>query len=222
MYKLILAILFLLLIASAGLFFLGISNVEVVGGNGCVDQKAIIDQFRGKNLLTISPKTTELAIKESYKCVKFVTVQKKYPTILKITVEIDRPIVKVGDKNIYLTENGFVLENADQKNLPAIFFDREVEFKVGEKLADETSLFTLLLISQIEKTDFVATSARILNPGLISVYNRENQAVIFTSEKEAEKQVDALQLVLSESRIDPSKIEKIDLRFEKPTITYKE
>jgi len=56
---------------------------------------------------------------------------------------------------------------------------------------------------------------------MISVYNRESQAVIFTSEKNAGHQVDSLQLILSESKIDPSKIEKIDLRFAKPVITYK-
>ena len=67
----------------------------------------------------------------------------------------------------------------------------------------------------------MATSIRILNPAMISVYNRENKAVIFTSEKDANVQVDSLQLILSESKIDPSKIDKIDMRFVKPVITYK-
>ena len=140
--------------------------------------------------------------------------------MLVITVEADRPLVKVGDKNIYLTENGFVLEGQNQGNLPTIFFDKEPELKPGEKIEDDTVVFALSLISQIGKTEFVSTSIRILNPAMISVYNRESQAVIFTSEKDAGRQVDSLQLILSESKIDPSKIEKIDLRFEKPVITY--
>ena len=130
-------------------------------------------------------------------------------------------MVKVGDKNIYLTEKGFVLEGQNQRNLPTIFFDKEPKLRPGEKINDDTVVFVLGLISQIGKTEFVATSIRILNPAMISVYNRESQAVIFTSEKNAGHQVDSLQLILSESKIDPSKIEKIDLRFAKPVITYK-
>ena len=120
-----------------------------------------------------------------------------------------------------MTENGFVLDNYDQKNLPTIFFDKEAEFKIGERVNHEDTLYVLSLVSQIGKTDFVATSIRVLSPFVLSVYNRENQVVIFTTEKKVNVQVDSLQLILSESKIDPSKITKIDLRFEKPVITFK-
>lgn len=222
MYKFILVIIFLIVLASLSVFFLfKIDRVEVAGGKGCTEESAIRQQFRGRNIFIVSSKQAEETITNNYKCVKNVTVQKKYPSTLAITVEVDRPLVKVGDKNIYLTENGFVLVKDNQGNLPTIFFDKEPELRAGERIKDGTIAYSLSLISQIEKTDFVATSIRILSPFVISVYNRENQAVIFTTEKEGSVQVDSLQLILSESRIDPSKITKIDLRFEKPVITYK-
>lgn len=220
MYKMFLSLIFLIVLAFLGAFLFKIHKVEVAGGRGCVDESAVISQFKGKNILTVLSKQAQKTITEVYKCAKNVSVQKKYPSTLVITVEADRPLVKVGDKNIYITENGFVLENQNQENLPAIFFDKEPELRQGERIEDDTVVFALSLISQIEKTDFVATSIRILNPAMISVYNRENRAVIFTSEKDANVQVDSLQLILSESKIDPSKIEKIDLRFAKPVITY--
>ena len=221
MYKLFLSLIFLIVLAFLSVFLFKIENIEVTEGKGCVDESAIIMQFKGKNIFTVTSRQAQSTLTDTYKCAKNVTVQKKYPSTLIITVESDRPLVKVGDKNIYITENGFVLENQNLGNLPAIFFDKEPELKIGEKIEDDTIVYCLSLISQIGKTDFVATSIRIVNPAMISVYNRENQVVIFTSEKDASRQVDSLQLILSESRIDPSKIEKIDLRFAKPVITYK-
>jgi len=221
MYKLFLSLIFLIVLAFLSVFLFKIENIEVTEGKGCVDESAIIMQFKGKNIFTVTSRQAQSTLTDTYKCAKNVTVQKKYPSTLIITVESDRPLVKVGDKNIYITENGFVLENQNLGNLPAIFFDKEPELKIGKKIEDDTIVYCLSLISQIGKTDFVTTSVRILNPAMISVYNRENQVVIFTSEKDTNRQVDSLQLILSESRIDPSKIEKIDLRFAKPVITYK-
>ena len=222
MFKLFLVIIFLIVLAPLSIFFLfKIENVEVAGDKGCTEESTIQEQFRGRNIFIVSSKQVEETIANNYKCVKNVTVQKKYPSTLTIEVEIDRPLVKVGDKNIYLTENGFVLDNYDQKNLPTIFFDKETEFKIGERVNDEDTLYVLSLVSQIGKTDFVATSIRVLSPFVLSVYNRENQVVIFTTEKKVNVQVDSLQLILSESKIDPSKITKIDLRFEKPVIIFK-
>ena len=222
MFKLFLVIIFLIVLAPLSIFFLfKIENVEVAGDKGCTEESTIQEQFRGRNIFIVSSKRVEETVLNNYKCVKNVTVQKKYPSTLTIEVEIDRPLVKVGDKNIYLTENGFVLDNYDQKNLPTIFFDKETEFKIGERVNDEDTLYVLSLVSQIGKTDFVATSIRVLSPFVLSVYNRENQTVIFTTEKEVNVQVDSLQLILSESKIDPSKITKIDLRFEKPVIIFK-
>ena len=221
MYKLFLSLIFLIVLAFLSVFLFKIENIEVTEGKGCVDESAIIMQFKGKNIFTVTSRQAQSTLTDTYKCAKNVTVQKKYPSMLIITVESDRPLVKVGDKNIYITENGFVLENQNLGNLPAIFFDKEPELKIGKKIEDDTIVYCLSLISQIGKTDFVTTSVRILNPAMISVYNRENQVVIFTSEKDTNRQVDSLQLILSESRIDPSKIEKIDLRFAKPVITYK-
>ena len=221
MYKLFLSLIFLIVLAFLSVFLFKIENIEVTEGKGCVDESAIIMQFKGKNIFTVTSRQAQSTLTDTYKCAKNVTVQKKYPSTLIITVESDRPLVKVGDKNIYITENGFVLENQNLGNLPAIFFDKEPELKIGKKIEDDTIVYCLSLISQIGKTDFVTTSVRILNPAMISVYNRENQVVIFTSEKDTNRQVDSLQLILSESRIDPSKIGKIDLRFAKPVITYK-
>src|SRR3989344_6125520 len=222
MYKLFLSLIFLIVLAFLSVFLFKIENIEVTEGKGCVDESAIITQFKGKNIFTISAKQAQETTANTYKCAKNVSVQKKYPSTLVLTVEVDRPLVKVGDKNIYITENGFVLEGQNQGNLPTIFFDKEPELRPGEKIEDDSVLYSLSLISQIGKTDFVTTSIRILNPAMISVYNRESQAVIFTSEKDTNSQVDSLQLILSESKIDPSKIENIDLRFAKPVITNKQ
>ena len=222
MYKLFFTLIFLVSLAFLSAFLFKIKNTEVREGKGCIDESAIKAQFAGKNIFTVSSKQIQGIIADAYKCAKNVSVQKKYPSTLVITVDVDRPLVKVGDKDIYLTENGFVLENQNQGNLPTIFFDKEPELRPGEKIEEDTVVFALSLISQIGKTEFVATSIRVLNPAMISVYNRESQTVIFTSEKDAGRQVDSLQLILSESKIDPSKIEKIDLRFAKPVITYKQ
>src|SRR3989344_6260086 len=110
MYKLFLSLIFLIVLAFLSVFLFKIENIEVTEGKGCVDESAIITQFKGKNIFTVTSRQAQSTITDTYKCAKNVTVQKKYPSMLIITVESDRPLVKVGDKNIYITENGFVLE----------------------------------------------------------------------------------------------------------------
>ena len=154
MCKLFLVLIFLIVLAFLFIFLFKIKNIEVSEAKGCIDENAIITQYKGKNIFTVSSKQAQNTITETYKCAKNVTVQKKYPSTLLIAVEADRPLVKVGDKNIYLTENGFVLENQNQGNLPTIFFDKEPELRAGERIKDDTIVYSLSLISQIEKTDF--------------------------------------------------------------------
>src|SRR3990167_7654805 len=146
MYKLFFTLIFLVVLAFLSVFLFKIKNIEVAEGRECIDESAIEAQFTGKNIFTVSSRQAQEKIADAYKCAKNVSVQKKYPSTLVITVEADRPLVKVGDKNIYLTEKGFVLEWQNQGNLPTIFFDKEPELKSGEKINDDTVLYCLNLI----------------------------------------------------------------------------
>lgn len=65
------------------------------------------------------------------------------------------------------------------------------------------------------------STVRIVDANQIVVYSAKDISVIFSATKRASDQVDSLQLILAESKIDAAKIDKIDLRFAKPVVTYK-
>ncbi|KKS04034.1 MAG: hypothetical protein UU56_C0011G0028 [Candidatus Curtissbacteria bacterium GW2011_GWA2_41_24] len=56
----------------------------------------------------------------------------------------------------------------------------------------------------------------------VVIYNQQGQLAIFSSKKDKEVQVDSLQQVISKAKIESAKIAKIDLRFDKPVISYRQ
>lgn len=138
-----------------------------------------------------------------------------------VEVESSFAAAKIEGTNFFATSDGLVVEDSQNKNLPILFLPYGMAVNLGERVSDKNIIFAVNLADGLSKTDFSAKNIRIIPNDNIAFYNQEDMVAIFSSAKDKDSQIDSLQQVLAKAKMDASKIAKIDLRFDKPIITYK-
>jgi len=198
-----------------------IKNVEVATDNKCVSPTVVKNAgIVGQNLLTFSSTNLVDSIKSKYPCVQEVIARKGFPNNLKITIVSSLPVAKIDGTNFAISSQNTIVSSSGSA-LPAIFLQNLVALKIGSKVTDSQLLFVSNILNQLKDTDFIVSSVRVIDPGNIIVYNRENALAIFSSTVGLAGQISSLQEVIAKSKIDATKIQKIDLRFDKPIIVFK-
>lgn len=129
-------------------------------------------------------------------------------------------VLAVEGKNLYLSENGLVLDKSASSK-PPLFLLKDTKLTPGQKVEDRQILFAVSLAEQLSKSDFSVAGVRLLESGDVAVYSPGDSIALFSENKDQSMQVDSLQRVLAKAKIDATKITKIDLRFDKPVITFK-
>ncbi len=115
---------------------------------------------------------------------------------------------------------GFIIgENPSTDTaLPMIYFVSYEELKVNEHLEEGLMESALLLLEKVKEQQLVVESAKIEGR---SLFLNGPIRVTFLLKKEIEEQIIPLQLILQKAKIDSETVEKIDLRFDKPVVVYK-
>lgn len=129
-------------------------------------------------------------------------------------------VLKLAHTDLALSEDGLVIA-ATGSNLPVLFLEQNKKVKIGQKINDQVVKFTIDLAKSLAKTDYTPVNVRILSSFEIAVYNSNGTIAIFSSQKPQEIQINSLQALLSQAKIDANKIAKVDLRFDKPIVTNK-
>lgn len=210
----ILLALFTLLIFSAELF--KVRSAEM-SQNPCVGSQDVNAQ--GKIIFLVSEDQLEEDLQKNFPCISQVKITKIYPQTLKIDVVTSGPVAKIADSPTSVTVDGKIIESQNQTQLPVIYLPIDVSRQNGQ-ITDKNSLFAIKITTLLARTDFRPTAIRILGQEIVAYDDKETTAH-FTSQKDANIQVDSLQQTVAAAKIDGDKIAKIDLRFDKPVITFK-
>ena len=212
----------LIVLAVFFLPFFKLSEIDVLPNQNCVTSQNVFDVLgSSQNLLFVSKVNLKDTLKSKYTCIREIEVVKHYPSRLQLDILVKEPVVKIEGTNFLATEDGYIVEDTGYKNKPVLFLPPEVKVVVGEKITSQSVIFAIGLISKLLKSDFLPVNVRIISSENIAVYNQQGTVAIFSSKEDTTRQVDSLQQAISKAKIDPAKIAKIDLRFEKPVITYK-
>ena len=202
--------------------FFNISTVSTIGDDKCVktDYLKNSPMVLGQNLLSFSGSKLELALKKDFPCVLGVTTEKIFPTTLQVTIETASQLAKIDGTNLAIT-NGSFLTEIKSPALPVVFVQSQEHLVENKAISDPSLLFVTKVLLGLKDSDFGVSSVRIIDPKNIVVYNTENALAIFDAAKNLNSQLSSLQEVIAKSKIDAAKIEKIDLRFDKPVIVFK-
>ncbi len=224
LFFLFLCLLFFSILCFLNQFFL-IKNIELVS-----DKKFLLtnkDELINKNLFLINEDETAKKIVFKNPQLKRAVVNKVWPNTLKITVYFYEPtaalIVNQGFFN--LSSDGRILAKIKdgQPSLPVINYYQKLNsnsFETGDRIDYEDIRQTLFFIDKLRQINLVPLTIDIKGQDML-VFNLESdKEIIFSNKKEKELQDYQLEFIIKQFKIEGKEFKKIDLRFEKPVVTF--
>lgn len=217
----VLPVLVFLIIATSTVFLFQSTKLKNVQLNdqSCMKQESVNEILIDKRFFAVDEQKVKTELKNKFICIEDVQIEKKFPATILVKIEVKEPVVKIEGTSSYATVDGNIISGNFEK--PVLFLSSGTKSQPITKLTDPTVLYSLQLASLIAKTDFTPTTIRITSDKEIVVYDHQGTIAIFTTQKTPQIQVDSLQQVLAIAKIGSSKIAKIDLRFDKPFVLYK-
>lgn len=202
--------------------YLGYKDFSIQTEKDCVSTPQVQDLLKTykPNLITFSDNSFTGVLKSKYKCVDSVTYQKKFPS-LKLDIRSNLPLARIEGAGFVVNSNLQAEEGTASASVPTLYLQQAQIFSSGQTVSDPETIFALNIIKNLKDSDFVVSNVRILDSQNIVVYNPQNAIAVFSSKIALGNQLSSLQSVLAKSRIDATKIAKIDLRFDKPVIVLK-
>mgnify|MGYP001578830843 CR=1 FL=1 len=126
-----------------------------------------------------------------------------------------------GEKYFLVNARGLVLKISDHSgDLPVILMDSVRNIGVGEKFEQKEMIPTVLILSDLGTRGLHPTMAKIISPQRINIWLNNGTLIAISLQKEADSQLDSLQVILSRIKMEGKGLREVDLRFDKPVITY--
>jgi len=177
----------------------------------------------GKNIVSLSPPKIEQLIKDELPGINQVEIKKKLPNKLIVHLTKRKPIAVIeANKDYYQVDyQGIILAKLDQPTDLPLIASGEVSVAADNHQLDSPVILSSLdflyqlLIKNIEARRLEITDSREL-----TVFLKTGPKVLISLDKNIKEQVDSLQLILERAKIEGKQIELIDLRFDKPVISY--
>ena len=186
-----------------------------------------ITHFKHTNSLFLSTRDVEQHIYDLNPTVKKVSVEKKLPADLIITLSFYQPtaVFEVSQGYYVLSMDGRILakEKSARKSVPLIHYYQKPGYdasKSGDILSYADLKTALIFLDKISDLGFSVNNIDINGPDMIALYADKKKFVV-TTEKEAELQAYQLTVLVKQFKIEGKDFKSIDLRFEKPIIQVK-
>ena len=217
-----------------------VKNVEIrMYSLACVNEEGIRKDLKvfNQSIFSLDSKILEQNLKSQHLCIKSASFTKKIPDSLEITIQARQAKIKLVPislkeatisssleniatpsakdfTNIFLAdEEGKVFAKDSRTDLPTIFiYKRDVQ--LGENLGS-LAINALKVLENLKKLNLEFITATLVDEFLVV---DTIPKVIFTLSKDIDIQLASLQLILQQAKIDESRLEFIDLRFDKPIV----
>ncbi len=182
-----------------------------------IDEKAFVT-----NLVFFPSAKLRREILSRYPLLSDVTITKDFPDTLRIHLSMRQPIavMSVTSGQWVLDPDGFVLGIADQqRNLPVVFAASVSTFRVGQKVEDHGILQALRALSGTGD-ELTVTSLTLMDQDTI-VMRAENADIYFPLVGDVRTKAATLQTLFAGFRIKGTLPATVDLRFDKPIVTFR-
>lgn len=193
-----------------------LKQIEVVGDP--VDIQ--VDKERlGKNMIFLQTKQLAHDLLGAYPLLDTVTFSKSYPSTLVVRVTLRKPFVVLSTQSLHyeLDREGVVLGNDTQKQrMPTLFFDVP-PLSIGSRVRDARVVASLQLLSLV--SDLPIEEIRQKDSAAILATSGHTNIFIPQS-ADMRRQAATLQTIVTGFRIKGTLPTVIDLRFDKPIVTY--
>lgn len=147
--------------------------------------------------------------------------EKNYPHTLVIipTLRPKAAVITAPTRRVFVDERGIVLADADTPFFGLPHIDVNVSgLRIGQKIDDTRILTSLSFLAGIQPTMPIET-VTISDDGVIRAHTG-NLDILFTQEEEIASILTTLQTLITGFRIKGTLPSVIDLRFDKPVVTF--
>ncbi len=220
----LLCLLFFSILFFINQFFL-IKKVELIS-----DKKFLLankDELINKNLIFINQDKIAKKIILENSLLKTAVVDKVWPATLKITVYFYDPmaalIINQGFFN--LSADGRILSKIKngQPFLPIINYYQKLNsnsFQTGDWIDYKDIQQTLFFIDKLRQINLMPLTIDIKGQDMLVFNLNGDKKIVFSNKKEKELQDYQLEFIIRQFKIEGKEFKKIDLRFEKPVISF--
>lgn len=191
-------------------------------GNLCANNE--LDFFNilyDQNIFLINKKELTREFKFKNITVKEINIKTGLPNKVVIYLKNRKPLVLLKtDKNEFLVdETGFIFEEVRQKNhvLPVIILKNQTA-SLG--MEGDEKIIKLIQLSKNLQELFIPFNDLVFEDKDYIVCRAANFLAIFSQDKDFFTQAVSLQMILQSSKIKQGEDIKIDLRFDKPVVSF--
>jgi cell division septal protein FtsQ len=194
-----------------------LTRVEVVGdGVGLtIDQKKL-----PKNLLLLPTDKLQASLIRQYPLLSSIKVTKRYPHTLIIAAVTRKPIARITTAfGIFLLDpDGVIVDEKKSSDSLPILDMPVASIAIGSKLSDPAVVTALGLLAIINPAINIERIA--INNGTSLVAKTPTTDILITQDANTEAIATTLQTLFEGFRIKGTLPTRIDLRFDKPVVTF--
>lgn len=203
-----------------------IQQVNISANPGQVPVAGILE-IKGKYIFLTSEKTVADIITRTNPSIKSVIVARQYPNSIQLSITRYEPVVYLKSQDGYflLTEEAIILGKSTEigkKQLPVISYYQSIpfaEYQAGQQLPSQDIRDSIFFLKKMKDMGIRINSIDIAGFHMLGLYT-EDKHYYFSSEKERNIQVYHLEQAIKRFKNEESDYKSIDVRFEKPVITF--
>ncbi len=220
----LLCLLFIFVFFIMNKFFL-IKKIQIIS-----EKKFLLvnkDELMDKNLIFINRDKIAKKIILENPLLKKIIVKKIWPATLELTVYFyDSMASLIVNKGVFnLSNDGRILskKSEGQPSLAVINYYQKLNsssFQTGDWIDYKDIKQTLFFIDKLKQINLSPLTIDIKGQDMLVFNLKDNKKIIFSNKKERELQYYQLELIIRQFKIEGKEFIKIDLRFEKPIITF--
>jgi cell division septal protein FtsQ len=185
------------------------------------------NEIINKSLLLLdTDKISEKIINENY-LVKTAKVEKIWPSKLKITISLYEPCASLIVNNGFfnLSCDGRILQKSRNmiQYLPVINYYQKLNnnsFQTGDWIDYKDIRHVLFFINKLSEISIKVLTVDIKGQDMLVFNLIDDKKVIFSNSKDQDIQDYQLELIIKQFKIEGRNYKKIDLRFDKPIISF--
>lgn len=196
-----------------------ISTITVLGGD--IEGTR---EMAGELIFLVNEKKVEEKLFNKNADLKNVSVTKKFPSSIIITITKEEPIavLRLTDGYYYLSSFGRILYKRRllEIPLPIITSFEKVyysNYETGEQIRSKDIQYSLFFIDKMKDLGIYIKTVAILGFDVL-VLNADNTSYMITTAKDQKSQYSELSQVITHLSIEGKGYKTLDLRFEKPII----
>jgi len=185
--------------------------------------------IKGKNISLLNKKELQQKLQDLNPTIKDLTIKIIYPNKIQIYYKLVEEVayINANDGFLYISNTSKILRKskklANKSNLTEILYYQKFDYitnSVGSYIDYLDIKYSLNVLKKVKEYGFEVVSIDISRPSMIRL-NLGDSIVIFTSEKNIKGQIDKLEKIIKQFKVEGNSFSLLDLRFDKPILKLK-